>query len=347
MIEQDDRVPIPAWPSEAPRPRWSVMIPTYDCAHYLPQALASVLAQDPGPSAMQIEVVDDASAGSEAEKIVAELGGGRVAYHRQPRNVGHVRNFDSCLLRARGHLVHLLHGDDRVRSGFYRTMEEAFGARPQIGAAFCRHHYIDENGEVFGTSRVERQEPGILEDWLETIATWQRIQAPSIVVRRAVYERLGGFDRRITVVGEDWEMWVRIAASYPVWYSPEPLAEYRKHALSLTARSLRSGQNLRDLRQVIEINRSRLPHAVSSRVVRRARRQCALWGLDLAGRLINAGEWPAAAAQVTGALRCSRSTRVLVRVVRLMFRAAAVASRRSLASIPGRPPGPAPRGGTI
>src|SRR5207253_10172288 len=41
------------------RPRWSVMIPAYECAGYLVETLESVLAQDPGPDRMQIEVVDD------------------------------------------------------------------------------------------------------------------------------------------------------------------------------------------------------------------------------------------------------------------------------------------------
>jgi len=44
---------------DASRPLWSVMIPTYNCARYLREALGSVLDQDPGPGAMQVEVVDD------------------------------------------------------------------------------------------------------------------------------------------------------------------------------------------------------------------------------------------------------------------------------------------------
>jgi glycosyltransferase involved in cell wall biosynthesis len=46
-------------PPDPARPLWSVMIPTYNCADYLRETLASVLAQDPGPEEMQIEVVDD------------------------------------------------------------------------------------------------------------------------------------------------------------------------------------------------------------------------------------------------------------------------------------------------
>ncbi|HZG65515.1 MAG TPA: glycosyltransferase, partial [Herpetosiphonaceae bacterium] len=61
----------------APRPLWSVMIPTYNCARYLRGTLESVLAQDPGPDHMQIEVVDDGSQDDPAA-VVAEVGRGRV-----------------------------------------------------------------------------------------------------------------------------------------------------------------------------------------------------------------------------------------------------------------------------
>ena len=56
------------------RPVWSVMIPTYHCARYLGETLRSVLAQDPGPDAMQIEVVDDHSTQDDPERVVREVG---------------------------------------------------------------------------------------------------------------------------------------------------------------------------------------------------------------------------------------------------------------------------------
>ena len=116
------RAAIPPVAPGTPRPLWSVMIPTYNCAAYLRETLASVLAQDPGPDVMQIEVVDDHSTKDDPEAVVAEVGHGRVTFYRQPQNVGHTENFATCLQRSRGRLIHLLHGDDGVRDGFYRKM---------------------------------------------------------------------------------------------------------------------------------------------------------------------------------------------------------------------------------
>src|SRR5262245_33451371 len=92
-----------------PRPLWSVMIPTYNCAAYLRDALKSVLLQDPGPEVMQIEVVDDFSTQDDPAAVVAEVGKGRVGFYRQRQNVGHTTNFNTCIQRSRGELVHLLH----------------------------------------------------------------------------------------------------------------------------------------------------------------------------------------------------------------------------------------------
>jgi len=181
------------------------MIPTHDCAPYLRETLASVLAQDPGAELMQIEVVDDASS-DRPEAVVEELGAGRVGFFRQPRNVGHVANFNTCLQRSRGRVVHLLHGDDCVRVGFYAAMGRLLEAEPTAGAAFCRYIAIDEQGHWSSIAALEQRAAGLIPDWLEKIAVGQRLQTPCMVVRRDVYERLGGFDRRPRGLGEDWEM---------------------------------------------------------------------------------------------------------------------------------------------
>ena len=305
------REPVPPVPEGVERPLWSVMIPTYECAGYLRQALESVLAQDPGPEHMQIEVVDDHSTRDDPEAVVREVGGGRVGFFRQPENVGHVRNFNRCLRRSRGRLVHLLHGDDAVREGFYRRMETAFDARPEIGAAFCRHVFMDEDGHWTSVSRLEQPKSGVLDGWLERIAVGQRLQAPAMVVRREVYERRGGFDDRIAAYGEDWEMWVRIAAHHPVWYETEPLALYRVSTRSLGGRAVRSGENGRDLRRAIDIIRDDLPAERADALSRAAREANAHGCLRRAFRLANAGEMDASLAQLRESVRLSRAPSVL------------------------------------
>jgi hypothetical protein len=87
---------------------------------------------------------------------------------------------------------------------------------------------------------------------LHELAIHGDVQTPSVVVRRDCYERLGGFDDRLRST-EDYEMWVRIAAHYPVWYEPECLAVYRFHGGSNTARDSATSENLRDVHRAIAI----------------------------------------------------------------------------------------------
>jgi glycosyltransferase involved in cell wall biosynthesis len=311
------RAVIPPLQPETSQPLWSVMIPTYNCASYMRTALKSVLAQAPSPDCMQIEVVDDGSTLDDPETVVWEVGAGRVAFYRQPQNVGHCRNFDTCLQRSRGRLIHLLHGDDVVREGFYQKMGQAFAEHPELGAAFCRYMSIDEYGHWQTIAPLEQRESGILESWLEKIATGQRLQPPAMVVRREVYERLGGFDQRIAHYGEDWEMWVRIAAQYPVWYEVEPLALYRVHSASLTGSTIRTGENGRDLRQVIEINRSHLPEEHAQAWSDQALSNFAFACLRRARRMADAGDEQGSRAQAREALRTVRSFPVMAQAGRL------------------------------
>src|SRR5258707_3956554 len=130
------------------RPMFSVMIPAYNCTNYLREALSSVLAQDPGEDKMQIEVVDDCSTDADVRALVMQLGEGTVSYYRQSRNVGSLRNFETCLNRSTGQWVHLLHGDDLVKPGFYKEIETLFSQFPEAGAAFTGFLHVDERTEV-------------------------------------------------------------------------------------------------------------------------------------------------------------------------------------------------------
>ncbi|MCW9682208.1 glycosyltransferase [Dolichospermum planctonicum UHCC 0167] len=314
------RAVIPPVSMEVSRPLWSVMIPTYNCANYLRETLSSVLAQDPGTDIMQIEVIDDYSTKDDPEAVVRELAGDRISFYRQPENVGYIKNFEICLQRSRGQLVHLLHGDDCVKDGFYHKLQLAFERNPEIGAAFCQHLYIDEHNNPQGGPALEQSESGILSKWLERISTKCRIQTPSIVVRRDVYEKLGGFDNRFSCCGEDWEMWVRIAAQYPVWYEIEPLAMYRIHSNSLSRISTRTGGDIQDIRKVIEITQDYLPSQVAKQLSKQARENWALHTIQwIVPKLLTAGYLDSVAIQTQEALRLSFSLKVITAFNRLLL----------------------------
>ena len=274
---------------EKQKPFWSVMIPTYNNIKYLEKTLKSVLEQAPDSDVMQIEVVDDCSTQDDVEAIVKRVGGDRVSFYRQPKNTGLIANWNTCIQRARGHWVHILHQDDLVLPGFYLRLQTSLENEENIGAAFCRHFYINEQGSQTNLSSLERTTPGILENWQERIAILQRIQFASIVVKRKIYEELGGFDPAAGSAA-DWEMWKRISVHYPIWYEPEPLACFRLHSLSETSRLIKTAGNITDIRKSIEISKTYLPESIADELSNIARQNYALAAINLAHRMLAQGD---------------------------------------------------------
>src|ERR1700682_2079795 len=246
------------------RPLWSIMIPAYNCSQYLKENIRSVLEQDQGPEQMQIEVVDDCSTDTDVESLVQEIGKGRVGYFRQPQNVGSLRNFETCLNHATGHYIHLLHGDDQVKNGFYEEIENVFKRFPEAGAAFTGFIFVDEQTQPLYDNKELLHEPGMLNNWLLEIARFQLVQPPAMVVKRSVYEKLGSF--YAVHYGEDWEMWVRIAAHYPVAHSPKKLALYRVHQNNITSRYFLTGQAMTDAIKVVDMIQNFVPPKERKRV---------------------------------------------------------------------------------
>lgn len=321
MVSHPHRALIEPVTDSASRPLWSVMIPTYNCASYLAKTLESVLAQDPGAEVMQIEVVDDCSTLDDPAEVVRSVGRGRVGFYRQPQNQGHVRNFATCLSRSRGRLIHLLHGDDFVLPGFYATMGAALGARPDLGLATCRHVYAAADGHWFGLSPLRQQQSGLWPNAVEELAVQGNVQTPSVVVRRECYERLGGFDERL-LCREDYEMWVRIASHFPVWYETACLAAYRFHGGSNTARDSATAEKIRDHRRALDIIAGELTRPLRPDWRHVVLRSLARESIDLAGTYFDERRLRPAVLSLREAFRCEASLGTFARAVRCVLRAA-------------------------
>ena len=329
-----------AYPAIAPvpvgvdRPFWSVMIPTYNCAAYLRATLNSVLTTIPRERAVQIEVVDDCSTRDDPEAVVAQCGDARVRFFRQPRNVGPQANFTTCIQRAQGEWVHILHGDDLVLSGFYDTLEAALRANSDAAAAFCRTINIDASGAWIDLSEPETDQSGMHPDLIGRLAVRNLIMFPSMVVKRETYERLGGFHPALFHAA-DWDMWKRVALAGPVWYETTPLAMYRLHEQSDTSALMRSGANIADARSAIELARHYLPAAICDDLTRKARLHHGLYALEVAEEMLERGSWRSAAAQSREAFRCSTSPRIFWAAARIIERSVSAPLRRL--SSGGRP----------
>ncbi|WP_229743043.1 glycosyltransferase [Hymenobacter qilianensis] len=292
------------------------MIPTYNCLQFLQETLESVLTQDPGPEFMQIAVVDDCSTDGDVRALVEKVGKNRVEYFQQTRNLGSLRNLESCLNLSIGQRVHILHGDDKVALGFYEEIDTLFSAYPEAGAAFTHIRYITEQGTF--TNPPLSTETGVVKDFLLKMATSIRVQPPAIVVKRKVYEQLGGFFA--VHYGEDWEMWTRIAAHFPVAYSPKPLADYRYLTNnSITQQSIKTGQNMRDITTVINIIQKYLPLNKRKELKRIALTDYALYCAKLANTLYFS-DLSSALTQAKGALKMSKNIRVLYSISRFYIK---------------------------
>ena len=262
-------------------PLVSVMIPVYNPSMHLGEALQSVLAQDLGRESMQIAVVDDASQQVDVAALLNKIAPpGRIELYRNQRNLGLAGNWNECVRLARGCVVHILHQDDWIADGFYRRMLPAFERYNDVGMAFCRHAYADSEGRIVYRTHRERWFPGRLAGWLEKIAIKQRIQCASVLVRRSVYEQLGAY-RSDLIYALDWEMWVRIAAHYSVWFEPTLMAFYRRHAQNETSRLAAQGKVAADEENAIRIfsqclplsNRDKLTAMALARLHRKAEKR--------------------------------------------------------------------------
>ena len=107
-------------------PKVSILIPTYNYAHCLDEAMESVLSQT--FSDYEVIVIDDGSTDNTDEVMQKYASDPRVAYYKNPVNLGLVGNWNKCLSYATGKYIKFLCADDKFRSDllekFVAVMEE-------------------------------------------------------------------------------------------------------------------------------------------------------------------------------------------------------------------------------
>jgi glycosyltransferase involved in cell wall biosynthesis len=110
-------------------PLLTVAIPTFNCAHFLPDAIASIMRQ--GLDDFEILIVDNASEDN-TEEVVRSLENPHIRYMRNPSNLGSQENGNRCLANSRGVYIKFLCADDVLLDGVVRKQLHILETRPEV-----------------------------------------------------------------------------------------------------------------------------------------------------------------------------------------------------------------------
>jgi len=298
------------------------MIPTWNPnPDFLETAVASVLSQFGPDQPLQLELVDDSSPDFDVASFTDRFGPGQLSWHRHDQRLGLAGNWNACIARSKYPLVHILHQDDCVLDGFYTAVKSGFKLAPEAAAAFSASYFIDESGTGWAPRLNSHNSPGILEDWRQQIFVNLSIQCSAIVVRREIYQSLGGFDPDLDYT-LDWDLWKRMAVRHPIWFDPRPLACFRRHTGSETSRQRKSGEHVKAIFSSIDRSAVLLPPEVAEQTTHRARRHYSEFAIEEAlGALLHPGGWRTSLSVFNLARRQSSTLYVATRLVKVMVRA--------------------------
>lgn len=254
----------------------SVVVPAYNQAAYLHEALTSALQQT--VTDLEIIVVDDGS--TDGTRAVCEgLGDARLRYLYQDndRTMGlGARN--QAMLEARGEWIALLDQDDRWAPDKLEKQLRRVADQPEVGAVFCRARFIDAAGNASGEQQGELPEG----DVFHALLGRNRYHAPTGMFRRALLPAIGLPHAWVGLA--DHALWLAVSRRTQVAVVDELLVDYRVHALGYQAQQRRAGlMRLADDVWQLAVAQAALLHrgcAACQRAQRRTRRNAAKYYLQ-------------------------------------------------------------------
>ena len=213
-------------------PRVSVIIPAYNSAEFLPEALRSVEAQTNGD--WEVVVCDDASHDDTAD--VAESFGERVRVIRSKENAGRAGACNKALAAARGELVAFLDADDYWLPEYLEEQialyESSEAERPGVGIVSCDTLIVGPDDRVLGTFRERFPWPA--RPTLSKLLVINTIHAMALMPR-SIAEEVGGFSPQCLAV-EDQDLWVKVLErGYRPVDNPRALVAYRQRQGSVSS----------------------------------------------------------------------------------------------------------------
>lgn len=211
------------------RPLVSVVMPSYNHAEFVGQAIESVLNQT--YENFEFIIADDASEDHSAE-IICRYNDPRIQFKQIVKNTG----FSACEYvyeQVKGKYITSICSDDMWKPNALEKRVAFLEENGQYGCCFCQPEILNEDEEdidrtkmfeaLFATHNYS-QEMWFRKLYLEGNC----LCAPSMCMRRSVYEQLGPFQYQYRQL-QDYEYWLRLLLISNIYVSPEKLIIYRLH----------------------------------------------------------------------------------------------------------------------
>jgi glycosyltransferase involved in cell wall biosynthesis len=206
-------------------PEVSIAIPCYNQAKYLPETLGSLLLQT--EHNWEAIVVDDCSTEGDAAAVVARLGDPRIRASRHAVNRGLAAARNTGMREASSDLLLPLDADDMLAPRYLERVVAALRSHPEADCAYTAF-------QCFGAERDYW--PWELGN-VESLFYEQWIPGPGALLRRSLWERVGGYceAEELRKGNEDWDFWLGAAERgfYAIRIA-EPLYQYRRQVISMS-----------------------------------------------------------------------------------------------------------------
>jgi glycosyltransferase involved in cell wall biosynthesis len=215
-------------------PKVSVIIPTYNRARLVAEAIQSVLDQT--YQDFEIIVIDDGSTDNTKE-VVGSFKDPRIKYfYQENRGVCIARN--NGIKVSNGDYIIFLDSDDLLFKNAIAIEAKILDSYPDVALIYSQLYTIDEKERVIGLRKPKNRQPGIWQGTREIanlLINGNYICPSQALVRRSSIIDVGLFDPAFSSGSEDFELWVRIAKKYAVSYIAEPVGKYRFYPSGISA----------------------------------------------------------------------------------------------------------------
>ncbi len=229
-------------------PLVSILIPTYNRADYLGEAIDSALAQT-YPN-IEIIVHDDASTDS-TPGLLAAYHDPRLRVIRTEDNHGMLGGWNYIVGKAKGKFIKFLASDDLLEPTCVAELVKAALAHPTVALITCRRKFIDGEGRVvkkMGFANKSTVVNGIDHaHWILTTLRENLIGEPTAVLYPTkLVKKAGQYDQTFSQFA-DFEYWIRLLQFGDLVYVHKPLCSFRTHEGSNTSAAIRDGRFITEI----------------------------------------------------------------------------------------------------